>query len=228
MELIARDGRIVQLAEIAQLGDDAAHLVVHVYGGAQLLLGKIDAVHAPQRLYYLLFYLAAVVPGVPFRLFQRHVDEAGEKLLLRDELAVAEVLLHAVHGRAAFLPHQRVYKIIAALKGAFKNALGVRAGAVRHIICGEVGIRAAGRAQTYAEAALHIQQHLRNVQAVVGDGVPPLGTCLLHQFVVRLPQQVFKKEQMLKISQWDPSFRVNIQDMSMISVTTTTFKVNLN
>ena len=125
MELIARDGRIRELAHIADLGDDAADLVVLLNGGAQLLLREVHAVHAPQRLDDLLLYLAAEVARVPRGFLQRHVDEAGEEFFLRDELAVVEILLHAVHRRAAFLTEQRVDEVIAALEGALKYALGV-------------------------------------------------------------------------------------------------------
>ena len=125
VELIARDGRIRELAHIADLGDDAADLVVLLNGGAQLLLREVHAVHAPQRLDDLLLYLAAEVARVPRGFLQRHVDEAGEEFFLRDELAVVEILLHAVHRRAAFLTEQRVDEVIAALEGALKYALGV-------------------------------------------------------------------------------------------------------
>ena len=125
MELIARYARLVSLAEFADGADKLADLVVLLNGGAQLLLREVHAVHAPQRLDDLLLYLAAEVARVPRGFLQRHVDEAGEELLLRDELAVVEILLHTVHRRAAFLTEQRVDEVIAALEGALKYALGV-------------------------------------------------------------------------------------------------------
>ena len=201
VKFIARDDGIFRLAEISDLGDDAAELVVPLDRLAQALLREVHAEALGERLHDLLLQLAAEVAAVPFPFFDRHVDAAEIELFVRDQLAVFEILLHAVHRGAALLPNQRGDEIVPALERALEDASGVGAGAVRHVIRGEVRIRAAGRAQADAEAALHVEQRLGNVGAVVGERDFPLGARLPDKGVVRLAQQLLKVGQMLQVSQ---------------------------
>ena len=61
MELIARDRRVGQLAQIAELRYDAADLVVLLYGSAYRLVGDINAVDLGQRLENVLSELIFIV-----------------------------------------------------------------------------------------------------------------------------------------------------------------------
>lgn len=148
---------------------------------------------------------------MPLGLAQRHVEIRAEKFLVRDQLAVFKILLHAVHRRAALLPDERGDEVVAALERALEDALGVRARAVGHIIGSHVGIGAVRRAQTHAKTLVRIQQNLRYVRTVPCQRQPPVPTGGLNQVVVCLLQQVFKIDQMLQVSHSRiPSFDAQI------------------
>ena len=197
MELVAGDGRVIELAEIADLGYDAAKLVVALDGVEYLLVGKVHAVDLFHGSDDLLFDLAAEVACVPLALFGGHVDAADEELVVRDELAVLKILLHAVHGGAAFLTDEGGDEVVAAFKGTLQNALGVRAGAVCHVISRKVGIDAARCSEPHAEAAVDVQQRLRYVRAVVRKRKFALRARLLHELVVCLLEEALEINQML-------------------------------
>lgn len=127
MELIAGDDRVVRLAHIADLGDYAAQLVVALYRFQYLFLGKVDAVDLGKRRYDLLLDLTAEVSGVPLALLDRHIYAGDKELFVRNDLAILKILLHAVHGGAAFLTYQCGEEVVASLKCALKDTLGVRA-----------------------------------------------------------------------------------------------------
>ena len=200
MEFIARDDGVFRLAHGVDLRHDAADLVELLDGAAQVGLGKVHAVDLFERLEDLLLDLAAVVARVPLGLAQRHIEIRAEEFLVRDQLAVFKILLHAVHRRAALLPDERGDKVVAALERALEDALGVRTRAVGHIIGGHVGVGAVRRAQTHAKALVRIQQNLRYVRTVPCQRQPPVPTGGLNQVVVCLLQQVLEIDQMLQVS----------------------------
>ena len=211
VELIPRDDGVVRHAQLVHLRDDAAHLVELLDGLAQLFLREVHAVDLFERLDDLLLDLAAVVARVPLGLAQRHVEIRAEELVVRDQLAVFKILLHAVHRRAALLPDERGDKVVAALKRTLEDALGVRARAVGHVVGGHVGVRAVRRAQTHAKAVVRIQQNLRYVRTVPCQRQPPILAGVLNQVVVCLLQQVLKIDQMLQVSHSRiPSFDAQI------------------
>ena len=125
MELIARDDRVFRLAHVAHFTDDAAELVVLGYGGAEFFLGAVHAVGLLERGEDLFLHLPPVVADVPVASVYRHVYAGDEELFLGDEAAVVEILLHPVHGAAAFLADERVQEVVAAFKGALQYALGI-------------------------------------------------------------------------------------------------------
>ena len=211
VEFIARDDGVFRLAHGVDLRHDAADLVELLNGAAQVVFREVHAVDLLERLNDLLLDLAAVVARVPLGLAQRHVEIRAEKFLVRDQLAVFKILLHAVHRRAALLPDERGDEVVAALERALEDALGVRARAVGHIIGSHVGIGAVRRAQTHAKTLVRIQQNLRYVRTVPCQRQPPVPTGGLNQVVVCLLQQVFKIDQMLQVSHSRiPSFDAQI------------------
>lgn len=109
------------------------------------------------------------------------------------------MLLHALHGGAALGPEQRAQIVVAPLDGPLQDAADIGAVAAGHVVRGDVRRGAAGRPQTAGEAARQVQQHLRNVIAVIAQGDLPLVHRLLHQLVIGLLQQVLEKNQMLQI-----------------------------
>ena len=78
---------------------------------------------------------------------------------------------------------------------------GELAGVVGHVVGGDVDGPGAGRPQADAEAAGHVQQHLRDVEAGVADGQLAIRLGLLHQLVVGVVQQVFEEDHVFQISQ---------------------------
>lgn len=200
MEFIARDDGVFRLTHGVDLRHDAADLVELLDSLAQVCLRKVHAVDLFERLEDLLLDLAAVVARVPLGLAQRHIEIRAEEFLVRDQLAVFKILLHAVHRRAAFLPDERGNKVVAALERALEDALGVRTRAVGHIIGGHVGVGAVRRAQTHAKALVRIQQNLRYVRTVPCQRQPPVLAGGLNQVVVCLLQQVLEIDQMLQVS----------------------------
>ena len=182
-----------------------------LYGGHERGVGEVHAVDLGERLCHLLPELALIVALVPLGAVYRHIQAGDEELLVRYELAVVEVLLHAVHRRAALLAEQRGDEVVPALEGPLKYALGVGAGAVRHVVRRHVRAHAAGRAQPHAEAAGHVEQHLRNVRAVVGERETPLGAGCLDHFVVGRAQELLELNHVLQVSQeLSPLFNQNV------------------
>ena len=200
VEFIARDDGVFRLTHGVDLRHDAADLVELLNSLAQVGLRKVHAVDLFERLKDLLLDLAAVVARMPLGLAQRHVEICAEEFLVRDQLAVFKILLHAVHRRAALLPDERGDKVVAALERALEDALGVWTRAVGHVIGGHVGVGAVRRAQTHAKALVRIQQNLRYVRTVPCQRQPPVPTGGLNQVVVCLLQQVLEIDQMLQVS----------------------------
>ena len=186
VELVAGDGRVIELAVAADLGYEAADLVMALDSVHELFVGIVDAIGFLHGRYDLLFDLAAEISGVPVALLYRHVDARGKEFFVGNELAVLKILLHAVHCGAAFLTYQGGDKIVSAFKRTLEYALGIRAGAVCHIIGRKIRVRAARCAQSYSEAALNIEQRLGYVRAVIGKRKLALGARLLNKRVVCL------------------------------------------
>ena len=184
-----------------------------LYSVHELFLGIVNAVGLLHGREYLFLDLAAEISGVPVALLYRHVDADGEELFVRNELAVIKILLHAVHRGTAFLTYESGNEIVSAFKRTLKYALGIRAGAIRHIIGRKVRISTSRSAQSYAEAALNIEQRLWYVRTVVGKCKLALGTRLLYKRVVRLLKETFKIDQMLQVSHYVPPFHMTATNM---------------
>ena len=139
MELIAGDGRIVKLAEIADLGDDAAELIVLLDGLAHGSLGGVDAQAVSHGLYDLEHELCLVVVKVRLIAFHGGIDLRYEELFVLNGIDQEEVLLHTLHGRAALRAEQAAQIVVSALDRALENGAGIGTGPVGHVVACDVG-----------------------------------------------------------------------------------------
>ena len=97
--------------------------------------------------------LTTVMPPTAVERMASDKLEKPSKLGAEISPAEEEVLLHAVHGGAALGAEERVEIVEAALDGPLQDRTGIGAGAVGHVITGDVCRRAAGRAKAAGEAA---------------------------------------------------------------------------
>ena len=136
VEFITGDGRVLQLAHIADLGDDLADLVVLLDGLAQRLVGRIHAVGLGQHVQEAVADLLDVVLEGVVLDFVRDVAVGNEHLLVghvggSDQL---DVLHAAVHLRAGVHTSDGVEEVIAALDRTLHECSAVLAGVVGHVV----------------------------------------------------------------------------------------------
>ena len=199
--LIACDARVFLLAQLADLGQDAADLVVLGHGLAQRVVRHVHAVDLMQRLEHLAPELVDIVAHGIVRDLEGHVEEGDEKLLIVHEVQQLEVLERAVHLRAGLRRQQGGQEVIAPLDAALEQRLAVVADEVGHVVRRDVQRSRQRRAQPHREAVAGVEQHLGHVVAGVGQRVLPLGTRLLHERVVRALEQLFKFVEILQVFQ---------------------------
>ena len=136
MELITGDGRILELAHVADLGDDLADLIVLGNSLAQRLVGRIHAVGLGQNVQEAVADLRDVVLEGVVLDFVRDVAVGNEHLLVghvggSDQL---DVLHAAVHLRAGVHTSDGVEEVIAALDRTLHECSAVLAGVVGHVV----------------------------------------------------------------------------------------------
>ena len=201
MELVACNGSIIELAQLADLADDAADLVVFLHRLADGGVGRVDPValfhHVEQADAHLLDILAN---GVILHL-EGHIGVRDEEVRLFVELEYFEMLVKAVHHRAGVHACKTIEEVVASLHTALKQGAGKLAGVVRHIVGRHVDRTGPRCAQTHGETVVQIEQYLGNVEAGIADGKLALRLCLLYQFVVGFIEELFKVDQMLEILQ---------------------------
>ena len=147
VELVAGDVRVLALAEIADLGDDAADLVVILNGLAHCGVGHVHAKAVLELIDDLELELSLVVVEVGLVALHGRVDLSDEEAGVLYGVDEEEVLFHTLHGGAGFGAEQRVEVVVAALDGALENGAGVGTCTGGHVVACEVGRRAAWRAQ---------------------------------------------------------------------------------
>ena len=123
--LVARDARVFLLAELTDLSQDAADLVVLGDRLAQRIVRHVHAVDLLQRREHLTPELINVVAHGVFRDLEGHIEKGHEKLLVVHEPQQLEVLKRAVHLRTRLRPHQTGQKVVAALDAALQQRLAV-------------------------------------------------------------------------------------------------------
>ena len=199
VELVAGDAGVIRLAEIADLGDDAADLVMVINGAAHSLLGGVDTVFLVQLVHDLELELRLVVIEIGLVALHGRVDLRDEELLILHRVDEEEMLLHALHGRAAFRAEKGVEIVIPAFDGALEKGAGIGAGAVGHVIAGDIRGCAARRAEPGRKAAGKVEQNFRDVVAAVAQRIVSLLYRLCDKLVVCILKQILKIDQMLKV-----------------------------
>lgn len=138
VELIARDGRVRELAEAANLGDDVAQLVEVLNGLAHGGVGDVDAEALFQLVDDLELELGLVVVEGGLVALHRRVDDGDEELVVLDGVYEEEMLLHPLHGGAALGAEEGAEVVVAALDAALEDGADVGTVAVRHVVSGDV------------------------------------------------------------------------------------------
>ena len=192
VELIAGDGRVLKLAEVAYLRDHVAQLVELGNGLAHGLVGGVHPQPVVQRVHHLQLQLGLVVVQRGLVTLHGRVDDRDEEIVVLDGVKQEEVLFHALHRGAALGAEEGAQVVVAALYRALEYAAHVGTVAVGHVVGGDVRRRAARRAQAGGEAPRQIQQYLGYVVAVVAQRRLPLVHGLGHKLVLRLLQQILK------------------------------------
>ena len=209
MELIAGDRRVVQLAVLADLVDQAADLVVLLDGLENGFVGDVDAEILVQRLEDVGAQLGLEVVVAVLRVLEGDVGEGAEEVVVVDnahildgiEVLLLQVLLEAAGGRACLGAHLGVEEVVAALKSALQKGACVVADASGQVVGRNVRRSAARRSQADREAAGQVEKYFRHEVAGVANGSLSVGLALLDKFVVRFLKKILKIDEMLKIFQ---------------------------
>ena len=148
VKLVAGDVRILALAEVAYLGDDAAYLVVILDRLAHCGVGHVHAEAVLELIDNLELELSFVVVEVGLVALHGRVDLGDEEAGVLDGVDKEEVLLHTLHGGAGLCTEQSVKVVVAALDGALEDGAGIGTGTGGHVVACKVSGNAAGCAQT--------------------------------------------------------------------------------
>ncbi|CCX45500.1 unknown [Firmicutes bacterium CAG:103] len=208
VELIAGNGRVGQLAEVADLGDDIAQLVELLDGRAHGGIGGVHAVALGELVDDLELELALVVVIAGLIALERGIDLRDEEAVVLHGIDEEEMLFHTLHGRAALGAEERVEVVVAALNGALEDGADIRADTAGHVVGRNVGRLAARRAQAAREAARQVEQNLGDVITVVPEGDFPVVDRLRDEFVLRILQEIFEENQMFQVFHIVPSFKI--------------------
>ena len=138
MELVAGDGRVIELAVIADLIDDGADFVVQLDRLHERLVGDVDAVFLVHRIENVRLQLVLVVNNAVLVLLERHIGECHEEVRILDDVHVAEVLLETAGDRAGLGAELSVQEVVAAFECALEEAAAVMAGTAGHVVCSNV------------------------------------------------------------------------------------------
>ena len=208
--LIAGDGRDIQLAQLAYLGEDAADLIVLAHGGADGVVRGVDAVVFVQGLQNLSGDLLADVLDAVLVVGIGNVQIAVEELVLVFALRVQD--LHVLDGAVIRLADVNAYhgveKSVAALKCALQQRPGELTAVVGHVIGGQLHRVGMWGTEPDRETVPQVQQHLRRMETGVTDGQVPLCLRFPHKLVVCVFQKILKVDQMLQFFHCRPSFYV--------------------
>ena len=200
LELIARDGRVIELAVVADLVDDRADLVMQVDGLHKGLVGDVDAEFLVQRIKDVGLKLAFIVLNAVLVSLERHVGERHEEVRILNDVHVAKVLLETAGDRAGLGAEISIQEVVAAFECALEEAAAVMAGTAGHVICSHVRRSAFRRSQSDCKAAGQVEQNFGH--EVAGVTQRSLAVCLSlpDQLVVGLLEQVFKCDQVFQVS----------------------------
>ena len=219
VELIARDGRVRELAEAADLGDDVAQLVEVLDGLAHGGVGDVDAEALFQLVDDLELELGLVVVEGGLVALHRRVDDGDEELVVLDGVYEEEMLLHPLHGGAALGAEEGAEVVVAALDAALEDGADVGTVAVRHVVSGDVRGGTTRRAQARGKAPGKIQQDFGDIIAVIPQRDLAIVDRLRDQLVLSLLQEVFEVDQVFQILQFAAPLIFICQVLKLICTT---------
>ena len=108
MELIAGDGRIVKLSEVADLGDNTAKLVKSLNCLAHCFIGNINAQAVSERLDNLELKLCLVIIKIGLVALHGRIDLSYEETFGLNGIDEEEVFLHTLDGSTALCAEKAV------------------------------------------------------------------------------------------------------------------------
>ena len=149
MELIAGDHRVVGLAHLADLGDDAADLVVLLHSLADGGVRSVNTEHLGHSVQHAQAHLPDVGVQRVVRDLVGHVRVGHKEVGLVVDMQDLEVLHGAVHHGAGVNADQRIQELVAALDRPLQQCPGKLAGVVGHVVGGDVDGPGVGCAQPY-------------------------------------------------------------------------------
>ena len=200
MELVAGNGRVIELAVIADLIDDGADFVVQLDRLHERLVGDVDAVFLVHRIENVRLQLVLIVNNAVLVLLERHIGERHEEVRILDDVHVAEVLLETAGDRAGLGAELSVQEVVAAFECALEEAAAVMAGTAGHVVCSNVRRSAFRRSQADSKASGQVEQDFRHEVASVAKCLLTVCLSLPDQLVVGLLEQVFKCDQVFQVS----------------------------
>ncbi len=201
MELRAGDGRVVELAEITDLGDDVADLVVLLDGLEESFVGHINAEVVVQFVEHMHLQRSGEVFYAVLILLEGHIGERDEEFLILNEVGqLAKVLLEAAGAGAGLGAELGVDEVVAAFESALQKAARIVAHAAGHVVGRHIGRGAARRTKAYAEAAGQIEKDFRHKVASIAEGIFAFFFCLTYKRVIGLLQQVIIEDDIFQIT----------------------------
>ncbi len=201
VELVAGDDRVLGLAHLADLLDDAAHLVMLGHSRADRFIGDVRAEGLVNAVEHVRLHLLDIAGHCVVGDLEGHVGVGHEEIGVLVDLEDLEVLHGAVHHRAGVDADQRVQILVAALNGALEQGAGVLAGVVGHVVGGDVDGTGVRGAEPGREAVVNVEQDLGDVEAGIAQADAAIGLRFFHKLIVGVLKQVLKVDQMLKIFQ---------------------------
>ena len=201
MELVTGDDGVGLLSHLADLGDDAADLVVLLDSLADRRVGHVDAEDLVQAVKHAHLHLALIAVERVVGDLEGHVGMGDEEIGLVVDLQDLEVLHGAVHHRAGVDADERIEELVAALNGALQQGAGVLAGVVGHVVGRDVDGAGVRCAKPGREAVIDVEQNLGDMEAGIAESDAAVGLRLFDQLIVSILKQLLKIDHVLKIFQ---------------------------
>ena len=199
MELITGDGRVVQLAEVADLIDDAADFVVVFDRRTQSVVGDVDTEVVVERLQDLLAALGDIESQTVVVCLHRDFEILIVEAFLRHGIEQFHVLDAAVDHGASVGSDEGIEALEAAFNGALEDGSRELAEETGHVIGRHIHGTGARGPEPDGERARKVHQDFRSLEANVTDAFAAVFGCLTNEFVVDIVQETFQGEQVFEI-----------------------------
>ena len=200
VEFVTRDTRILFLPEFSDCRDGSANSVMQFDGFSHSLVGSVNAVNVFEFVQNFKTNLVDVAFKAVFVGFERHIENADEKLVVVHKAQKLEMFDCSVHLAASFARKQCRQKSVPALDASFEQRFCKSANEGAEIVGCDVHRPRARRAQSYADAVVEVEQHFGDVITRVAERkFAVFFDCLLNKLVVGFLQKVFKVKQVFEI-----------------------------